>query len=90
MPLIMVPRSAALMSRAAATALSGSLSDRCTESITFGPPGWQIQLAMFLISQKSNHVSGKIVHVKDDWQRLEQSNVHPEIYTLRRVQKLNG
>ncbi len=53
-------------------------------------PERQIQLAMFLISQKSNHVSGKIVHVKDDWQRLEQSNVHPEIYTLRRVQKLNG
>jgi len=28
--------------------------------------------------------------VNDDWRRLEQSNVHPEIYTLRRVQKLNG
>ena len=54
------------------------------------PPEKQIQLAMFLASEKSNHISGKIIHVNDDWRRLEQSNIHPEIYTLRRVQKVNG
>ena len=32
--------------RLAATAWSGSFSARCTASITLGPPGWQIQLAM--------------------------------------------
>ena len=32
--------------RLAASALSGSFRARCTASRTFGPPGWQIQLAM--------------------------------------------
>lgn len=52
------------------------------------PPERQIQLALFLASERSNHVSGKLIHVNDDWKRLENSNVHPEIYTLRRVQKV--
>ncbi len=52
-------------------------------------PEKQIQLALFLASERSNHVSGKLIHVGDDWRRLENSNVHPEIYTLRRVQKIS-
>ncbi|MBL8219703.1 MAG: SDR family oxidoreductase [Bryobacterales bacterium] len=52
------------------------------------PPEKQIQLAMFLASERSNHISGKIIHVNDDWKRLETGQVHPEIYTLRRVQKV--
>jgi 3-oxoacyl-[acyl-carrier protein] reductase len=51
-------------------------------------PDKQIQLALFLASERSNHVSGKIIHVNDDWRRLKQANVHPEIFTLRRVQKI--
>jgi len=51
-------------------------------------PEKQIKLALFLASERSNHVSGKLIHVKDDWKRLEHSNVHPEIFTLRRVQKI--
>lgn len=51
-------------------------------------PDRQIQLAMFLLSERSNHISGKIIHVNDDWKRLETGQVHPEIYTLRRVQKV--
>jgi NAD(P)-dependent dehydrogenase (short-subunit alcohol dehydrogenase family) len=51
-------------------------------------PERQIQLALFLASQRSNHISGKLIHVNDDWKRLEQTNIHPEIYTLRRVQKV--
>jgi 3-oxoacyl-[acyl-carrier protein] reductase len=52
-------------------------------------PEKQIKLAMFLASERSNHVSGKLIHVNDDWKRLEHSNVHPEIFTLRRVQKVD-
>ena len=48
----------------------------------------QIQLAMFLASERSNHVSGKLIHVNDDWKRLERENMNPELYTLRRVSKV--
>jgi hypothetical protein len=32
-------------------------------------------------------VSGKLLHVEDDWKRLEGAAVNPEMYTLRRVVK---
>jgi NAD(P)-dependent dehydrogenase (short-subunit alcohol dehydrogenase family) len=48
----------------------------------------QVQLAQFLASDRSNHISGKLIHVNDDWRRLEQENMKPELYTLRRVQKI--
>lgn len=51
------------------------------------PPDKQIQLAAFLISERSNHVSGKLIHVNDDWKRLEKGSLNPEAYTLRRIQK---
>jgi len=51
-------------------------------------PDRQIQLAMFLASERSNHVSGKLIHINDDWKRLERENMHHELYTLRRVSKL--
>ena len=51
-------------------------------------PERQIQLALFLASEQSNHISGKLIHVNDDWKRLKGENIHPEIYTLRRVQKV--
>jgi NAD(P)-dependent dehydrogenase (short-subunit alcohol dehydrogenase family) len=47
----------------------------------------QIELALFLASEDSNHVSGKMIHVNDDWRKLERSTVSRELYTLRRVQK---
>ncbi len=50
-------------------------------------PERQIQLALFLASEQSNHVTGKLIHVSDDWKRLKNQNVHPDIYTLRRLQK---
>jgi 3-oxoacyl-[acyl-carrier protein] reductase len=52
------------------------------------PPQKQTQLALFLASERSNHVSGKLIYVNDDWKKLESTNVHPELYTLRRVQKV--
>lgn len=51
-------------------------------------PDRQIQLALFLASEQANHISGKVVHVNDDWKRLKDENIHPEIYTLRRVQRV--
>jgi NAD(P)-dependent dehydrogenase (short-subunit alcohol dehydrogenase family) len=52
------------------------------------PPDKQIQLALFLASERSNHISGKLIHVNDDWKRLEQTTMHPDAYTLRRVMKM--
>jgi NAD(P)-dependent dehydrogenase (short-subunit alcohol dehydrogenase family) len=51
-------------------------------------PERQAQLALFLASECSNHISGKLIHVNDDWKRFERDNMKPELYTLRRVQKL--
>ncbi len=50
-------------------------------------PEKQIQLALFLASEASNHISGKLLHVNDDWKKLEHASVSREIYTLRRTQK---
>jgi len=52
------------------------------------PPEKQLQLALFLASDHSNHISGKLIHVNDDWRRFERENMKPELYTLRRVQKI--
>ena len=51
-------------------------------------PEKQIQLALFLASEQSNHISGKLIHVNDDWRRFQQDNMKPELYTLRRVQRI--
>ncbi len=58
---------------------------RLTGGIT---PDKQIPLALFLASERSNHISGKLIHVNDEWKRLESQNIHPEIFTLRRLQKV--
>ncbi len=51
-------------------------------------PAKQMELAMFLASDQSNHISGKLIHVSDDWKKMRDSNMHPEAYTLRRVLKV--
>lgn len=51
-------------------------------------PAKQVALAMFLASERSNHISGKLIYVNDDWKRLQNSNMNPEAYTLRRVLKV--
>jgi NAD(P)-dependent dehydrogenase (short-subunit alcohol dehydrogenase family) len=48
------------------------------------PPDKQIQLAQFLVSERSNHVSGKLIGVQDDWKKLETDNIRQDAYTLRR------
>lgn len=47
----------------------------------------QLELATFLASDRSNHVSGKFLHIGDRWKRLERMNMNPEVFTLRRVLK---
>jgi NAD(P)-dependent dehydrogenase (short-subunit alcohol dehydrogenase family) len=51
------------------------------------PAERQIELALFLASDGSNHVSGKLLHVNDDWRRLEHAMVSAELFTVRRVQR---
>jgi NAD(P)-dependent dehydrogenase (short-subunit alcohol dehydrogenase family) len=50
-------------------------------------PEKQIQLALFLASERSNHISGKLIYVTDDWKKIEKENMKPEAYTLRRAQR---
>jgi 3-oxoacyl-[acyl-carrier protein] reductase len=50
-------------------------------------PEKQIQLALFLASERANHISGKLLYVSDDWKRFERDNMKPDIYTLRRAQR---
>ena len=54
---------------------------RLTGGIT---PDKQIQLALFLASERSNHVSGKLIYVQDDWKKLETENGRRDAFTLRR------
>ena len=65
------------------------IEDAQKTRITGGMPAErQIALALFLASERSNHISGKLIHVNDDWKRFEQDNMKAELYTLRRVQKV--
>jgi 3-oxoacyl-[acyl-carrier protein] reductase len=47
----------------------------------------QLQQAMFLASEQSNHISGKLIHITDDWQKLRNATLRPDALTLRRVPK---
>jgi len=46
----------------------------------------QIALAKFLASESSNHISGKLLHVNDDWKKYEVESMRPDLFTLRRKQ----
>jgi NAD(P)-dependent dehydrogenase (short-subunit alcohol dehydrogenase family) len=50
-------------------------------------PDVQLQQAMFLASESSNHITGKLIHVTDDWKKLKNTTLRPDALTLRRVQK---
>ena len=50
-------------------------------------PEKQLELALFLASEHSNHISGRLISVQDDWKKLKDKTVSPELYRLRRVQK---
>ncbi len=44
----------------------------------------QIQLALFLASEQSNHISGRLIQVSDDWKKLKSANIDSDMYMLRR------
>jgi NAD(P)-dependent dehydrogenase (short-subunit alcohol dehydrogenase family) len=71
--------------RAGAKVRQEALEIRTTGGV---PPERQIQLALFLASEHSNHITGKLIHVHDDWKRLETGPVHPDGFTLRRIQRV--
>ncbi len=48
-------------------------------------PDDQIKVAAFLASESSNHITGRLIHVDDDWKKLRNMTLKPDTYTLRRV-----
>jgi NAD(P)-dependent dehydrogenase (short-subunit alcohol dehydrogenase family) len=51
------------------------------------PAEKQIDLALFLASNQSNHITGRMIHVDDDWKKFKEKSINPELYRLRRNQK---
>ena len=51
------------------------------------PAEKQIDLALFLASNQSNHVTGRMIHVDDDWKKLKEKSMTAELYRLRRNHK---
>jgi len=52
------------------------------------PPDKQMELALFLASEQSNHVNGRLIGVMDDWKKLKNGMMKEEQYLLRRVQRI--
>jgi NAD(P)-dependent dehydrogenase (short-subunit alcohol dehydrogenase family) len=51
------------------------------------PPDQQLALAAFLASEQSNHITGKLIHITDDWKKLKNTTLRPDALTLRRAAK---
>jgi 3-oxoacyl-[acyl-carrier protein] reductase len=45
----------------------------------------QLAIISFLASEQSNHITGKLIHVTDDWQKLKNATLRPDALTLRRL-----
>jgi NAD(P)-dependent dehydrogenase (short-subunit alcohol dehydrogenase family) len=67
--------------RAGAKELDDAEQVRLTGGV---PAEKQIQLALFLASERSNHITGKLIDINDDWKKLERENTRPDAWTLRR------
>jgi len=50
-------------------------------------PELQMKVASFLASEQSNHITGKLVHVTDDTNKLRNDTLRPDALTLRRTHK---
>lgn len=50
-------------------------------------PNLQMEHAIFLASEASNHISGKLVHVTDDLKKLRNAHLKPDSFALRRFIK---
>lgn len=47
----------------------------------------QIELALFLASEQSNHISGRVLNVQDDWKKLKDKAIPADLYRMRRAQR---
>lgn len=50
-------------------------------------PEAQLEHVAFLASERSNHITGKLITILDDLKKLTNSNLRPDALTLRRVAK---
>ncbi len=50
-------------------------------------PEEQLKIAEFLASELSNHITGRLIHIDDDWKKLKSTSLRPDAFTLRRVGK---
>ncbi|MBV9303541.1 MAG: SDR family oxidoreductase [Acidobacteriaceae bacterium] len=50
-------------------------------------PEIQLEHAMFLASEQSNHITGKLIDITDDLKKLRNANLPEDALTLRRVQR---
>jgi NAD(P)-dependent dehydrogenase (short-subunit alcohol dehydrogenase family) len=50
-------------------------------------PEVQMEYAAFLASEESNHITGKLIHVTDNWKKMKNATFRAEALTLRRVAK---
>jgi 3-oxoacyl-[acyl-carrier protein] reductase len=50
-------------------------------------PEMQMKVAMFLASEQSNHITGKLIHVTDDVNKLRNETLRRDAFTLRRMHK---
>jgi 3-oxoacyl-[acyl-carrier protein] reductase len=50
-------------------------------------PDEQMKLAEFLASENSNHISGRLIHVDDNWKKLKNQSLREDAYMLRRTTK---
>jgi 3-oxoacyl-[acyl-carrier protein] reductase len=50
-------------------------------------PDLQMKVASFLASEQSNHITGKLIHVTDDCNKLANETLRPSALTLRRSHK---
>ena len=52
-----------------------------------GQPEEIAKAVMFLASEQSNHITGKLIDVTDDWKKLRNARLSEDALTLRRVQR---
>lgn len=62
--------------------LAAAMETRRTGGVS---PGLQLEHIAFLASEASNHVTGKLIHVNDDWKKLKNAQLKPDSLTLRRT-----
>jgi 3-oxoacyl-[acyl-carrier protein] reductase len=71
-------------SRLEAKVVSEAKETRRTGGVS---PALQLRVASFLASEESNHITGKLIHVTDDCNKLRNDTLRPDALTLRRAHK---